>query len=145
MGFLRAVGRFLISWYIAAPAMVIAGLAVGFVLFFNIFPGKPKIGVIDIPYSGLSDDAASIITAYLDYCRNNSDIKSVVIKLASPGGGASPSEQLYIETRRLREEKPVVIVMNSVVASGGYMMTLGTNYTFTKTSTLVGNIGVVAL
>ena len=144
MGKLRALGRILVSWYIAGPVLAIVGLAVGYAVFFNIFPGKPKIGVIEIPYTGLSEDSAAIITAYLQYCRRDPDIKAVVIKLASPGGGASPSEQLYIETRRLREEKPVVIAMNGIVASGGYMMSLGANYTFSKTSTLVGNIGVVA-
>lgn len=139
-----AIGRFLISWYVAGPALAIAGILIGYAVFFNAFPGKPKLGVIEIPYTALTEDSAAIITAYLDYCRRDPDIKAVVIKLASPGGGASPSEQLYIETRRLREEKPVVMVMNGMVASGGYMMALGTNYTFSKTSTLVGNVGVVA-
>ena len=144
MRILSAVGRFLISWYVAVPVLAIAGIAIGYVVFFDVFPGKPKVGVIDIPYTSLNEDSSAIITAYLDYCRRNPDIKAVVIKLATPGGGASASEQLYIETRRLREEKPVVMVMNGIVASGGYMMALGTNYTFSKTSTLVGNVGVVA-
>ena len=115
MGKLRALGRMLASWYIAGPVLAIVGLAIGYAVFFNVFPGKPQIGVIDIPFTGLSEDSAAIITAYLNYCRRNPDIKGVVIKLASPGGGASPSEQLYIETRRLREEKPVVLVMGGVV------------------------------
>ena len=144
MRILAALGRILTSWYVAGPALAIAGIAIGYVVFFNAFPGKPKLGVIDIPFTALTEDSAAIITAYLDYCRRNPEIKAVVVKLASPGGGASPSEQLYIETRRLREEKPVVMVMNGMVASGGYMMALGTNYTYSKTSTLVGNVGVVA-
>ena len=144
MRILSTLGRVLASWYVAAPVLAILGIAIGYAVFFHGFPGKPKIGVIDIPYSSLNEDAAYIITAYLEYCRRNPDIKAVVIKLASPGGGASASEQLYIETRRLREEKPVVMVLNGIVASGGYMMALGSNYTFSKTSTLVGNVGVVA-
>ncbi len=144
MRILAPIGRFLISWYVAGPFLAIAGIAIGYAVFFNVFPGKPKIGVIDIPFTALTEDSAAVITAYLQYCQRDPDIKGVVIKLASPGGGASPSEQLYIETRRLREEKPVVMVMNGIVASGGYMMALGTNYTFSKTSTLVGNVGVVA-
>jgi protease-4 len=144
MGKLRALGRILASWYIAGPVLAIVGLAIGYAVFFNVFPGKPKIGVIDIPYTGLSEDSAAIITAYLQYCHRDPDIKAVVIKLSSPGGGASPSEQLYIETRRLREEKPVVLVMNGIVASGGYMMAMGASHTYVKTSSLIGNIGVVA-
>ena len=144
MRIFATLGRVLISWYVAAPVLAVLGIAIGYALFFQGFPGKPKIGVIDIPYTGINENAAFLITAYLDYCRRDSDIKAVVIKMASPGGGASASEQLYIETRRLREEKPVVMAMNGIVASGGYMMALGTNYTYTKTSTLVGNVGVVA-
>ena len=144
MRIISALGRFLISWYVAVPVLTVLGITIGYLVFFNVFPGKPKIGVIDIPYSGLNEDAAYVITAYLEYCRRDPDIKAVVIKIASPGGGASASEQLYIETRRLREEKPIVMVMNGIVASGGYMMALGTNYIYSKTSTLVGNVGVVA-
>lgn len=144
MRIFSTLGRIFISWYVAAPVLAILGIAIGYALFFHGYPGKPKIGVIDIPYTGINEDAAYVITAYLDYCRRDPDIKAVVIKMASPGGGASASEQLYIETRRLREEKPVVMAMNGIVASGGYMMALGTNYTYTKTSTLVGNVGVVA-
>ena len=144
MGKLAALGRFLMGWYILAPALAVLGLAAGYYVFFNVAPGKPKIGVIDIPFTGLGEDAAAIITAYLDYARREPALKGVVIKLSTPGGGAAPSEQLYIETRRLRAEKPVVMVMNGLVASGGYMMAMGVNHTYAKTSSLIGNVGVVS-
>ena len=51
---------------------------------------------------------------------------------------------MYIETRKLREEKPVVVVMDDLVASGGYMMVMGASYTYAQTSTLVGNVGVIS-
>ena len=106
-------------------------------------PGKPKIGIIDIPFTVISDDSAFVISAFLDYARNDDSIEAVVIRLNSPGGGASASEQLYFQTRKLREKKPVVIVMNDIVASGGYMMSMGASYTYSKPSTLVGNVGVI--
>ena len=68
----------------------------------------------------------------------------MVIKISSPGGGAASSERLYRETRRLREEKPVVMVMNGLVASGGYMMAMGVSHSYAQTSSLVGNVGVVS-
>ena len=144
MGKLALLGRIITSWYIAGPALAVVGIVFGYLLFFNVLPGKPNIGVVDIPFTGISEDAASVITAYLEYCRQDPSIKGVVIKLSSPGGGAAASEQLYIETRRLREEKPVVVVMNGLVASGGFMMAMGASHTYVKTSSLVGNIGVVA-
>ena len=144
MRILSGLGRILTSWYVAGPALAILGIAIGYAVFFYALPAKPKIGVIDIPFTGISEDSSAVITSFLEYSRRNPEIKGVVIKLASPGGGASASEQLYHETARLREEKPVVMVMNGMVASGGYMMALGTNYTYAKTSSLVGNVGVVA-
>ena len=68
----------------------------------------------------------------------------MVIKLESPGGGAPASERLYVETKKLREEKPVVIVMDGVVASGGYLMSMGASHTVAQTSSIVGNVGVIS-
>ena len=67
-----------------------------------------------------------------------------MLTLSTPGGGAASSEVLYIESRKLREEKPLVMVMGSLVASGGYMMAMGANYTYVKSSSLVGNVGVIS-
>ncbi|MFQ6026574.1 MAG: S49 family peptidase [Dehalococcoidia bacterium] len=131
-------------WYIAAPVLAILGIVIGYQLFFNVFSGKPKIGIIDIPFTVINEDSAFVITAYLDYARRDPSIKGAVIRLTSPGGGATSSEQLFIETRKLREEKPVVIVMNGLVASGGYMMAMGANHTYVKSSSLVGNVGVIS-
>ena len=68
-----------------------------------------------------------------------------MIRISTPGGGAASSERLYIATRNLRDEKPVVMVMNGMVASGGYMMAMGVNHTFAQTSSLVGNVGVITI
>jgi signal peptide peptidase SppA len=144
MRILSGLGRILASWWVAGPILAILGIAIGYGLFFYALPAKPKIGVIDIPFTGISEDSAAIITSFLEYSRRNPEIKGVVIKMASPGGGASASEQLYHETARLRAEKPVVMVINGMMASGGYMMAVGANHTYAKTSSLVGNIGVVA-
>ncbi len=144
MGLFSTIGGILTNRYFAAVFLAAVGVAVGLVVFFYAFPGKPKIGVIDIPYTVITEDSTFVITEYLDYARRDDSIKAVVIKLTSPGGGAASSERLYIETRKLREEKPVVLVMNGLVASGGYMMSMGASHTFAQTSSLVGSVGVVS-
>ena len=120
------------------------GIAAGALVFVYVSPGRPNVGVITVPYTVISENSALVIGEYLDYARQDDSIKAVVIKLTSPGGGASASERLYAETRRLREEKPVVVVMSDLVASGGYMMSMGASYTYTQTSSLVGNVGVIS-
>ena len=120
------------------------GLLVGYFIFFNLLPGKPQIGVITIPFTVINEDSAFVIGSYLEYARRQPQIKAVVVTLSSPGGGAASSEQLYIGSTKVREEKPIVMVLNSLVASGGYMMAMGANYTYVQTSSLVGNVGVIS-
>ena len=132
------------GWYVVVPLLVGLGIVAGASTFVYAFPGKPQIGVIDIPFTVLTENSSYVIGEHLNYARQDDSIKAVVIKLTTPGGGAAASEHLYIETRKLREEMPVVLVMNGLVASGGYMMAMGTTYTYTKASSLVGNVGVVS-
>ena len=142
--FFSALGRILTSWYVVVPFFAAVGIAVGVVIFVFAYPGKPKIGVIDIPFTVITEGSSWVITEYINYARRDDSIKAVVIKISTPGGGAASSERLYIETRKLREEKPVVLVMNGLVASGGYMMAMGATHSYAQTSSLVGNVGVIS-
>ena len=144
MGLLSNLGSFLSHWFTIAVFMAALGIAAGLLIFVYVFPGQPKIGVIDIPFTVITEDSTYVITEYLKYARQDDSIKAVVIKITSPGGGAAASERLYVETRKLREEKPVVMVMNGLVASGGYFMAMGVSHSYAQTSSLVGNVGVVA-
>ena len=145
----KAMNRFASLWrltanlYVSSVLLAALGIGVGYLVFFQVFPGKPKIAIIDIPFTVITDNSAFEIGAHLDFARRDDSIKAVVIRLTSPGGGASPSENLFFEIRNLSQKKPVVMVLNELVASGGYMMSLGANYTFAKPSSFVGNIGVI--
>ena len=140
---LNILARAATSWYFAGPAAVILGLVIGGVVFFFVAPGKPAIGVINIPFTVIDEGSAFVIGRHLDYALQDDSIKGVVISLSSPGGGAASSERLYFHTSRLRDAKPVVIVMNGMVASGGYMMAMAGNYVYAQPSSLVGNVGVI--
>ena len=144
MGKLSRLGRVLSSGFIVMPILAVMGILLGALVVFCVFPGKPQVGIIDIPFTVISEDSAFVISEYLSYARKEDSIKAVVIKLSTPGGGAASSERRYIETRKLRQKKPVVMVMDSLVASGGYMMAMGTNHTYAQTSSLVGNVGVIS-
>ena len=143
MNRLALLGRLAGNVYVSGLLLAVLGIAVGYLVFFQVYPGKPKIGIIDIPFTVITDNSAFEIGAHLDYVSRDDSIKAVVIRLTSPGGGAAPSEHLFFETRSLSQKKPVVMVMNELVASGGYMMSLGATYTFAKPSSFVGNVGVI--
>lgn len=134
----------LTSWYFLGPAGIIVGIVIGVVVLVNTVPTQHNIGIIDIPFTVITDNSAYTITQYFDYARRDDSIKAVVMRVSTPGGGAASSERLYLEARKLREEKPVVMVMGGMVASGGYMLAMGVNHTFAQSSSLVGNVGVIA-
>ncbi len=144
MGLSYSLGSMLTRRFVVAALMAALGVAAGLLIFAFVFPGQPKIGVIDVPFTVISEDTSYVISEYLKYARRDDSIEAVVIKITSPGGGAAASERLYREMAKLREEKPVVMVMNGLVASGGYMMAMGASHTYAQTSSLVGNVGVVS-
>ena len=143
MNKLAALGNLLATWYVSSALLAVVGLILGSTVFFFAYPGKPKIGVINIPFTVIDSRSAFEIGAMLDYVRDDGSIKGVVISLNSPGGSAAPSEHLFFELVKLREKKPVVMVMDELVASGGYMMALGANYTLANPATFVGGVGVI--
>ncbi|MCR5814463.1 MAG: signal peptide peptidase SppA [Desulfovibrio sp.] len=70
------------------------------------------------------------------------EIKGVLLRVDSPGGGASSSEELYAALARLGEQKPIVVSMGSVAASGGLMVAMAGKRVFANKATITGSIGV---
>jgi len=143
MKIFSVLGRFIGTWYVSTVLLMAVGLAIGSTVFFYAYPGKPEIVVIDIPFTVIDDRSVFEIGAMLDYVRDDGSIKGVVISFNSPGGGAAPSGGLFLEMIKLREKKPVVVIMEDLVASGGFMMSMGANYPMAKPSSFVGGVGVV--
>ena len=73
----------------------------------------------------------------------NDDAVALVVSIDSPGGETAASESVYQALRAIGEVKPVVVVMGSVAASGGYMAALAADRIFARESTITGSIGVV--
>jgi protease-4 len=71
------------------------------------------------------------------------NIKAVVIRIDSPGGSALASEVMWQAARRLAGEKPLVISIGSMAASGGYYLASAGDYIFADPAGIVGSIGVV--
>ena len=77
--------------------------------------------------------------------RLDEDVKAVVLRVNSPGGGAQASEIIQREIRLLKESKPVVASMGYVAASGGYWVSTYANRIFAQDNTITGSIGVYGL
>src|SRR6187431_3453533 len=68
---------------------------------------------------------------------------AVIVHINSPGGTTAGSEQLYDALVRLKAKKPVVIVVEGLAASGGYIAAIAGDHIVAQSSSLVGSIGVL--
>lgn len=73
----------------------------------------------------------------------SSEARAVLVDINSPGGTVTGAEHIYDELRRVAAKKPVVAVVGSLGASGGYIVALGANRIFADDNALVGSIGVL--
>ncbi|MEY3256260.1 MAG: hypothetical protein RLZZ29_1395 [Cyanobacteriota bacterium] len=77
--------------------------------------------------------------------RQDEDVKSVVLRINSPGGSATASEIIQREIKLTRQVKPVIISMGDVAASGGYWIASDSNRIFAEKNTITGSIGVFGI
>jgi protease-4 len=73
----------------------------------------------------------------------DASIKAVVIRINSPGGSALASEAMWQAVRRVAKDKPVIISVGNMAASGGYYLACAGDHIFADSSAIVGSIGVV--
>lgn len=71
------------------------------------------------------------------------NVKAVILSIDSPGGTTTGAEALYESVRALAEEKPVVAVLGTVAASGGYIAALSADHIVARGNTITGSIGVL--
>lgn len=73
----------------------------------------------------------------------DSHASAVLVSIDSPGGTTTGAEKLHDELRRLAEKKPLVAVVGTVAASGGYIAAIAADEIVAQRNSLVGSIGVL--
>ena len=69
-------------------------------------PGKPNIGVINLPFAVITDESAIIISEYLNYARRDDSIKAVVINIASPAAARPPASVCILKPGNCAPRNP---------------------------------------
>lgn len=82
------------------------------------------------------------IVKAINKAKNDSLIKAIVLRVNSPGGSALASDVIWRALELAKKNKPVVVSMGSVAASGGYYISCGADRIFASTNTITGSIGV---
>jgi len=100
-----------------------------------IVPGKTTTGVI----------GSESLSGQLRELRRDDKVKAVVLRVNSPGGSAYASEIIQREMELIRKEKPLIVSQGSYAASGGYWISVSSDYIFAEPTTLTGSIGVFIL
>lgn len=95
--------------------------------------------------TGSSNIQDKYLVNEIDKLRKNKDIKAVVLRVNSPGGSAFASEQIWKAIVDLKEEKPVVVSMGDVAASGGYYIACNADKIVAQPTTITGSIGIFGM
>ena len=127
-------------WRLIALAAIAAGV-IGLVLAGNYQPARgPHVARLDI--SGLITGDGRQLELIRDMAGDD-DVKALILRIDSPGGTTVGSEALYEQLRQFGVKKPVVAVMDSVAASGGYIAALAADRIYARGNTITGSIGVI--
>jgi protease IV len=139
----RRIRRKLTFWRVAAVLITIAAIVtVGLIAAPGGRSGLTASGSIArINIEGLirSDQERVEALERLE----KSQAAAVVVHINSPGGTTAGSEQLYDALVRLKAKKPLVVVVEGLAASGGYITAIAADHIVAQQSSLVGSIGVL--
>ena len=139
----RRMRRKLTFWrvvtvFIAIVAVVGAGLA-----FSNrgAITGGPGGGIARVNIEGLIRGNRPRSEALTRLAESNA--KAVIVHINSPGGTVAGSEELYESLIKVKAKKPMVVVVDGLAASGGYIAAMASDRIVAQQSAIVGSIGVI--
>src|ERR1700755_1999824 len=138
----RRIRRKLTFWRVAAAMVAIAAIVV---IGLAVAPGRGGLAtsgsIARINIEGLIRSDQERVEA-LDRLADSSTA-AVIVHINSPGGTTAGSEQLYDALTRLKAKKPLVVVVEGLAASGGYITAIAADHIIAQQSSLVGSIGVL--
>jgi protease IV len=138
----RRIRRKLTFWRIAAAVVVIAALVgVGVIAAGGRSSLTAAGSIARINIEGLIRSDQDRVEALERL--EKSQAAAVIVHINSPGGTTAGSEQLYDALTRLKAKKPLVVVVEGLAASGGYITAIAADHIIARQSSLVGSIGVL--
>ena len=141
----RRMRRKLTFWRVFAILVAIcAVVAVGAALRVpgtSLLTGQPGGSIARVTITGLIRSDQKRVEALERLGKSRA--RAVIVHINSPGGTTSGSEQLHDALMRLKEQKPLVVVVDGLAASGGYITAIAADHIVALETSLVGSIGVL--
>ena len=140
----RRMRRKLTFWRVVTVLIAIVAV-VGGAAFLTTgrtgLPGTPAGSIARVNIEGLIRSNQQRVEALERL--GKSSAKAVIVHINSPGGTVAGSEQLYDSLKQLKAQKPVVVVVDGLAASGGYIAAMASDHIIAQQSSIVGSIGVL--
>ncbi len=136
----RRLRRSLTWWRIAAVVLAVAAIAALVWPSDNIRSFENHIARVRIDGLITGDQPTLDL---LKKVGESDKVKGVIIRIDSPGGTTAGSEAIYEAVRKIAKVKPVVAVMDTVAASGGYITAIAADRIVARGNTITGSIGVI--
>src|SRR5688572_15003585 len=86
--------------------------------------------------------AADTLVEQIEEAQADPDVKSILLYVNSPGGGVTASDVIYNALTKV--DKPIVVLMGDLAASGGYYISMASDWIIANPNTLTGSIGVIS-
>jgi len=108
-------------------------------------PARNKIAMVSVQ-GVISGRLASDVYRQLKVAGQDRRVKGLIVRVNSPGGTISGSDQIYMQISKFRRESniPVVAFMQGVAASGGYYTSVACDKIIAEPTTITGSIGVIS-
>ncbi|MEK7216474.1 MAG: S49 family peptidase, partial [Chloroflexota bacterium] len=118
-------------------------------------PGRDAVAVVYVEGAIQGGDGGGVLSsegAYADRiirwlrrAETDRSVKAVVLRVDSPGGGVTASDEIHNAVVKLKAQKPVVASFGSLAASGGYYISAPANKIVSNETSLTGSIGVISV
>ena len=135
-----------VSWRFAA---ILFAIFLVLAVFVDNSHSSKKASLIDTEYVAriyindvIYDDSERLDS--LKTLAENKAAKAVILHINTPGGTVVGGENLHNAIKKIKKQKPVVVVMGDVTASAGYMISVAADYLIAHQGTVTGSIGVIS-
>ena len=136
----RRLRRGITFWRIAAILLALAAILA--VLWSTTGFGKYQNHIARLRVTGLITGDQPTLDL-LEKIRASDRVQALIVRIDSPGGTTAGSEAIYESLRNIAKNKPVVAVMDTAAASGGYITAIAADHIVARGNTITGSIGVI--
>ena len=139
----RRMRRKLTFWRVVTVFVVIVAVVGAGLMFTNrgAITGGPGAGIARATIEGLIRSSRQRSKALEQLAESNA--KAVIVHINSPGGTVAGSEELFDSLVKVKAKKPMVVVVDGLAASGGYIAAMASDRIVAQQSAIVGSIGVI--